>query len=173
LVGVTLVGYEGFASTGSGATVFGDFLFLTAIAMFAIFMVANRVWAITPGQVLFSVTLVSAVVYVPVWFLWLDSNLATAPNAEILLQGLYQGLIPSVLGIAFLSIAVRHLGPNETSVFISAVPVISALAAIPLLGEVPGLPAWIGMIMVTIGILLAMGILVRNQVNHIAVNQER
>lgn len=161
LVGVTLVAYEGFESTGRGATVFGDFLFLTAIAMFAIFIVANRVWAITPGQALFSVTVVSAVVYVPVWLLWLGSNLANATGAEILLQGAYQGLIPSVLGIAFLSIAVRHLGANETSVFLSAVPVLSALAAIPILGEVPGLPAWIGMFMVTIGFLMAMGILAR------------
>jgi hypothetical protein len=35
---------------------------------------------------------------------------------------------------------------------------MAALAAIPILHEMPGLPAWIGMIMVTIGILLALGI---------------
>jgi drug/metabolite transporter (DMT)-like permease len=159
LIGVILVGYEGFLSPGGSLTWFGDFLFLTAIALFALFLVANRVWAITPGQILFSVTVVSAVVYVPIWLLWLDSNLAAAPLSEILLQGSYQGLVPSVLGISCLNIAVRRIGANATSVYVSAVPVVAALAAIPILHEMPGLPAWVGMITVTGGILLALGII--------------
>jgi drug/metabolite transporter (DMT)-like permease len=158
LIGVILVGYEGFLSSSGGMTWFGDLLFVAAIALFALFMVANRVWSITPGQVLFSVTIVSAAIYIPIWLLWLDSNLAAAPRSEILLQGLYQGLVPSVLGISCLNIAVRRLGANTTSVFLSAVPVVAALAAIPILQEMPGLPAWIGMITVTVGILLALGI---------------
>jgi len=139
-------------------TWFGDCLFLAAIALFALYMVANRVWTVTPGQVLFSVTFVSAAIYIPIWWLWLDSNLALAPRSEILLQGAYQGLVPSVLGISCLNIAVRRLGASTTSVFLSAVPVLAALAAIPILQEVPGLPVWIGMITVTAGILLALGI---------------
>jgi uncharacterized membrane protein YkvI len=38
---------------------------------------------------------------------------------------------------------------------------VVALAAIPILQEMPGLPAWIGM--VTVGILLALGIVGLNQ----------
>ena len=157
LTGVILVGYEGFLTSGS-MTWFGDCLFLAAIALFALYMVANRVWTLTPGQVLFSVTIVSAAVYIPIWWLWLDSNLAIASRSEILLQGAYQGLVPSVLGISCLNIAIRRLGANMTSVFLSAVPVVAALAAIPILQEMPGLPAWIGMITVSGGILLALGI---------------
>jgi len=159
LIGVTLVGYEGFVSSGGGMTWFGDFLFLAAISLFAVFMVANRVWSVIPGQVIFSATIVSAVVYIPIWLLWLDTNLAAAPGSEILLQGAYQGLVPSVLGISCLNIAVRRIGAPATSVFLSAVPVVAALAAIPILSEMPGLPAWIGMITVTFGILLALGII--------------
>ena len=159
LVGVTLVGYEGLVSSGGGMTWIGDFLFLTAIAMFAVFIVANQVWSIVPGQVIFSATIVSAVVYTPFWLLWLDSNLATAPSSEILLQGAYQGLVPSVLGISCLNIAVRSIGSRATSIFVSSVPVVAALAALLILNESPGLPAWIGMITVTLGILLALGII--------------
>jgi drug/metabolite transporter (DMT)-like permease len=137
----------------------GDFLLLGAIALFAVFMVANRVWSVNPGQVIFAATIVSAVFYIPIWLLWLDSNLAVAPSSEILLQGAYQGLVPSILGISCLNIAVRHIGPRATSVFLSSVPVVAALTAIPILNEVPGLPAWIGMITVTFGILLALGII--------------
>jgi uncharacterized membrane protein len=39
------------------------------------------------------------------------------------------------------------------------VPVVAALTAIPILNELPALPAWIGMIAVTLGILLALGII--------------
>jgi drug/metabolite transporter (DMT)-like permease len=163
LAGVTLVGYEGFLSSGGGMTWLGDFLFLAAIALFAVFMIANRVWSVGPGQVIFSTTIVSAVVYVPIWLLWLDSNLAVAPSSEILLQGAYQGLIPGVLGISCLNTAVRHIGPRATSVFLSSVPVVAALTAIPVLNELPGLPAWIGMIAVTLGILLALGIIAFHQ----------
>ena len=163
LIGVTLVGYEGFVSSAGGMTWLGDVLFLAAIALFAVFMVANRVWTITPGQVVFAVTIVSAVFYIPVWLLWLDSNLAVAPGSEILLQGAYQGLVPSILGISCLNVAVRHIGARSTSVFLSVVPVVAALAAIPILQEMPGLPAWIGMITVTVGILLALGIIGLNQ----------
>ena len=159
LAGVILVGYEGFVSSDGGMTWLGDFLFLGAIALFAVFMVANRVWSLVPGQVIFSATIVSAVVYTPIWLLWLDSNLAVAPGSEILLQGAYQGLVPSVVGISCLNIAVRHIGPRATSVFLSSVPVVAALTAIPVLNELPGLPAWIGMIAVTLGILLALGII--------------
>jgi len=137
----------------------GDFLFLAAIALFAVFMIANRVWSLSPGHVIFSTTIVSAVVYIPIWLLWLDSNLAVAPGSEILLQGAYQGLVPSIVGISCLNIAIRHIGPRATSVFLSSVPVVAALAAIPVLNELPGLPAWIGMIAVTVGILLALGII--------------
>jgi drug/metabolite transporter (DMT)-like permease len=159
LAGVILVGYEGFVSSGSRMTWIGDILFLTAIAMFAVFIVANQVWSIVPGQVIFSATIVSAVAYIPIWLLWLDSNLAVAPGSEILLQGAYQGLVPSVLGISCLNIAVRRIGPRATSIFVSSVPVVAALAALLILNESPGLPAWIGMITVTFGILLALGII--------------
>ena len=159
LAGVTMVGYEGFLSSGGSMTWIGDLLFLAAIALFALFMVANQVWSVDPGQVIFSITVVPAFIYTPIWLFWLDSNLTSAPFSEILLQGAYQGLVPSVVGISCLNIAVRHIGPRATSALISSVPVVAALAAIPVLNELPGLPAWIGMITVTFGILLALGII--------------
>ena len=163
LIGVILVGYGGIVSQDGGMTMLGDFLFLAAIALFAVFMVANRAWGITPGEVLFSGTIVGAAVYIPIWLLWLDSNLAVAPRSEILLQGAYQGLVPSVMGISLANVAIRHIGANTTSVFLAAVPAVATLAAIPILDEIPGLPTWIGMIAVTTGILLALGIIGSNR----------
>jgi drug/metabolite transporter (DMT)-like permease len=159
LLGVILVGYEGIATPGGGMTWLGDILFLLAISLFAVFMVANKAWGIKPGQVLFSGTIVSAMIYVPIWMLWLDSNLAAAPRSEIMLQGAYQGLVPSVMGISLANVAIRYIGANTTSVIIAAVPAVAALVAIPVLNEIPGLPTWIGMIAVTTGILMTLGII--------------
>lgn len=153
LIGVALVGYEGFSGSGGGLTWLGDGLFFTGIWLFAVFMVGTRVWEATPGQIVFSVTLVGAVFYVPLWLLCLDSNLAIAPRSELILQGLYQGLVPSVAGISLIGVAIRHLGAKPTSVCLSFVPVLGALLAIPIIGEVPGPPAWVGMVLVTGGIL--------------------
>ena len=55
-----------------------------------------------------------------------------------------------LLTVAVLAIAI-------TAVFISTVPVLAALIAIPALGEVPSVTAWIGIGVVTLGVLLAMG----------------
>ena len=158
LVGVVLVGYEGFTSSVGEYVWLGDVLLLVAISLFALFMVATKVWQILPGHILFAATVLGAVVYVPVWLLWLDSNLAVAPWSEIMLQAGYQGLVPSILGISCVSVSVRHLGADMAAVFMSVVPAVAALAAIPILGEVPGIPTWIGMVTVTAGILLALGI---------------
>jgi len=173
LTGVTLVGYEGFMSSGGGKTWLGDTLFLAAISLFAVFMIANRVWTITPRQVIFAVTIVSAAFYIPAWLLWLDSNLTAATGSEILLQGAYQGLVPSLLGISCLNIAVRHIGASATAVFLSVVPCVAALAAIPILHEIPGLPAWIGMVTVTFGILLALGVVHGKQVESLEAQKVR
>ncbi len=163
LVGVILVSNEGFGIPGSEKAWLGDFFFLAAIALFALFMIANRLWSITPAQVLFSATLVSALIYVPFWVLLLESNMAGAPSSEILLQAGYQGLVPSVMGMTCLNIAIRNIGARTTSLFLSAVPVLAALAAIPILLEIPGPRAWAGMLLVSFGILLAMGLMERKK----------
>jgi drug/metabolite transporter (DMT)-like permease len=167
LIGATLVGYEGFMNQHGEQTWIGDALFLSAAGCFSIYMVASKVWQITPGQTIFTVTTMSGLVYVPIWLLFLDSSLATAPMSEMVLQGAYQGLIASIGGICCMAISIRNLGANMASAFMPVVPVVSTLMAIPLLDEMPGTPAWIGMFLVTIGVFLALGLLAYRRTAHI------
>ena len=160
LIGATLVGYEGFVNQQGAQTWIGDLLFLGATVLFGIFMVASKVWRINPGQIVFSVTVLGGLIYVPVWLLALESNLAMAPWPEILLQSAYQGILASIGGISCTMLAIRYLGANLVSAYMAGVPVISSLMAIPFLGEMPGLPAWIGMVGVTLGVLLALGLFI-------------
>jgi drug/metabolite transporter (DMT)-like permease len=156
--GTVLVGSGALFESGLGQSWIGDLLFLAATAFLAVYMVATKVWNITAGQMLFGVTVVNAALYVPAWALFLDSNISVAPLNEILLQAVYQGLMPSFVGMYFMLLAVRHLGANRAAVFVSMVPVLAALLAVPTLGEIPSSVAWSGMVLVTLGALLALGL---------------
>lgn len=156
--GAIMVGSGTLFESGMDQSWIGDLLFLAATAFLAVYMVATKVWKITAGQMLFGVTVVNAVLFVPAWVLFIDSNISTAPLNEILLQAGYQGLAPSLVGMYFMLLAVRHLGANRAAVFVSMVPVLAALLAVPTLGEVPSLAAWSGMALVTLGALFALGL---------------
>ena len=157
LGGAGLIGFEALGGAGQSRVWVGDLLMLASALLFALHMMTVKVWKLTLGQVLFSVCTVSGVLYVPAWLALLPSNLTVAPWNEILLQAGFQGLIPNLMGTTLVYVAIRALGPNRTAVFISTVPVLAALIAIPALGEVPSVTAWIGIGVVTLGVLLAMG----------------
>jgi len=71
------------------------------------------------------------------------------------LQVLYQGIGPTILAILFFLRAVERLGAERTGVMIGLVPIISGLAAVPLLGEPLKLPLIIGMVLVSAGTYFA------------------
>lgn len=156
--GAALVGSDALLEGGSDQAWVGDLFFIGATVLLAIYMVATRVWNITAGQMLFGVTVVNAALYLPIYFLFIDSNIMTAPRNEVLLQAFYQGLMPSFIGMYFMLLAVRHLGANRAAVFVSMVPALAALLAIPTLGEIPSTLAWSGMGLVTLGALFALGL---------------
>ncbi len=132
----------------------GDLLFLLAGLCFAGYMVLNRLWNLTVMQVLMSVPVVNGLVYVPIWALFLPSTLASAPREQILLQALYQGLLPNLVGLLLVSVAVRHAGASLTAAFMTAVPALGALLGIVFLGEVPGWLGWTSLVVLTPGIIL-------------------
>lgn len=71
------------------------------------------------------------------------------------LQGLYQGIGPTILAMLFFLRSVSLLGAERTGALISLVPIIAGLAAVPLLDE--PLSGWLvaGLVLVSIGAVLA------------------
>jgi drug/metabolite transporter (DMT)-like permease len=163
LSGAGLIGFEALGGAGGSRVWVGDLLMLASALVFALHMMTVKVWSLTLGQVLFCVCTVSGVLYLPLWLAVLPSNLGAAPWNEIWLQAGFQGLIPNLMGTSLVYVAIRALGPIRTSVFISTVPVLAALIAIPILSEVPSVTAWIGIAVVTLGVLLAMGAVGRRE----------
>jgi len=95
--------------------------------------------------------------YGPVYLLFLPKAIDRAPWSEILLQGLYQGLGPAVLGVLCFTVAIRAIGATATAAVMAGVPGAAAILAIPIIGEWPSPLAWAGLGLATAGILLTAG----------------
>ena len=100
----------------------GDLLFVIGALFFSTYVVLSERWQLGAMQIIFCGTLVNAVLYLPIWALWLPSGLADAPLGPFLLQAAYQGFVPNLLGLLFIAHASRTIGNGNTSVILAAVP---------------------------------------------------
>lgn len=152
LAGCAAMAFSGGEATGPDVWI-GELLFIASAGILGSYMVALRVWQLSWQNLIVLVPVTNLVLFVPLWLLFLPSNVATAPMDEILLQALYQGLGPSLIAIITFTLAVRHLGAVPTAALMALVPAIVAIAAIPLLNEMPLPMEWVGIAAVVVGIL--------------------
>ena len=138
----------------TGLQLVGDLLFLCGSSSWATFTLLLRRYPVTPLTATVSTTLGSALVYLPLWWLFLPSTLAQAPLAEILMQAVYQGVLVVFVAMLLYTLAVRQLGPQTVALLMAVVPGLSALAAVPLLGEPLSWLALAGLAAVTAGAVL-------------------
>ncbi len=132
----------------------GDLLFIIAGVFFAGYLVVGRLWNISTMQVLLCSSVVNAIYYVPIWFFFLPTGFADAAQSQILLQTLYQGLIPGLLGLVLVAYATRNIGASSTAAFMAAVPTLGTVLGVVFLSEVPGMAGWLSLFVLTPGILL-------------------
>ena len=138
----------------TGLQLLGDALFLCGSSAWATFTLLLRRYPVQPLAATVATTLGSAVAYLPLWWLFLPSTLGQAPLAEILMQAVYQGVLVVFVAMLLYALAVRRLGPQSVALLMAVVPGLSALAAVPLLGEPLSLLALAGLAAVTAGAIL-------------------
>ena len=153
MIGGVLLGLPGMRSGGADVMT-GIALFLTASAILSVYIVGVRRWSVTPKQALALINLPNALLYLPLWYLFLPSGLAEAELSTILFQAAFQGLGPGFLAIILFALAAYHLGPTPTAGFSAAVPATAALLAVPVLAEIPGPIEWFGIAIATAGLAL-------------------
>jgi drug/metabolite transporter (DMT)-like permease len=107
-----------------------------------------------PWETTVGIATVSMLLYLPVYALFLPKGLAAVATSLILLQCLYQGVIAASLAGLLYAYANQTIGPMKASLMLALVPGISALAAVPLLGEDLGLTTLLGVVLVTCGAVL-------------------
>jgi drug/metabolite transporter (DMT)-like permease len=157
VAGMLLVGRDALAG-GEPGQWRGHVLFMAAAAWFACWYVAMRAWQQTVLQSLAALLTLNALVYVPIWLLFLPSGLATAPLGDIALQAVVHGVFGAFIAIFGHAYAARTIGPLRQAAIMSGAPILSLVVAVPILGEVPTLYGIGGAIVVTLGILLAVGV---------------
>ena len=152
VAGIALIGGESFASAGLGYWR-GDLCFLAAAICWALFTVACRAWRVTPMQGVVLVCTFSMLAYMPVYLIVATPYFAAVPLGELLLQGVYQGIIATIFTIFLYTRAVASLGAATATMMTAAVPGIVTLSAAPLLGEIPSAFALGGVAIVTLGMI--------------------
>ena len=138
----------------TGLQLVGDVLFLCGSSAWATFTLLLRRYPMPPLAATVVTTLGSALAYLPVWWLFLPSTLDQAPVAEIVMQSVYQGVLVVFVAMLLYTLAVRHLGPQTVALLMAVVPGLSALAAVPVLGEPLSMLALAGLFAVTAGAIL-------------------
>ncbi len=143
------------ASEEHASVLLGDALLLGSGIAWACYSVLARAWGYDVWLLTRFMAIAGCAAYLPVYLLLLPKALDSAPLSAILLQGLYQGLGASIVAMALFLRAVALIGPERTGVLTTFVPVLSGLAAVPLLDE-PLTPSLIaGLVLVSAGALLA------------------
>jgi len=135
----------------------GDALFLTAALLWACFTVVMQQARLDPLQAVALVSCGSALIYLPIYLAFYGTHLAQIPRADVVLQAIFQGLVVTVMSLVLYGRAVALLGASGGAAFGALVPALSALFAIPLLGEWPNRSDWIGIGLISGGVYLASG----------------
>ncbi len=160
LCGDLLVGGVSLLAAFDGGEVWkGDVIFLCAATCWALYSVLLRKHALDAVRATVAITVFAVLTYLPVYVLlvlagWLPSQLVAAPWGEIGFHLLFQGVGSVVIsGITFTKM-IEHFGPVRSTMMTALVPGLSALAAVPILGEPLSWNLLAGLALVTLGIVL-------------------
>ena len=153
LVGGCLAVYDGLELSFSEAWI-GDVFFIIGAIFFSIYVVLSRLWNITMTQLLLCGSVINAIIYLPIYFAFLPKGISEAPDRILALQMMYQGFVPNLIGIFFITYASQKIGSASISAILSAVPPIGSVLGLLILGELLGIYGWLSLILITPGILL-------------------
>ena len=155
-VGIVLIGLHSFGQfAGAPAHQWvGDVFFMLAAACYASFGLLLKRWHVSPLDATIGIAVISMACYVPFYLLFLPKAITTVPVSFVLWQGVYQGILAaSIAGLLF-AYAIHNIGPQRATLMLAMVPGVSAVAAVPLLGEPLDAVTVAGVVLATIGAVL-------------------
>ena len=113
---------------------FGILLLLSAAFFYTAHMIGVKLWRFEWRDVLVTVPVVNTLLFLPLWFIF-PTALGKAQFHEILIQAGYQGIVVNIIALMSSTYAISRLGTITVSIFMSFVPVSTALLAWLLLDE--------------------------------------
>ena len=140
----------------------GHILFLLAACLWSIYSVYYRKSGLSPVHGLVIGLFWGSVFTLPLIFIFGDINFAEKTITELSSMAFLQGILIAVLALVLYSVAVREIGAAQTAAFGALTPLLSLTGGIILLNEPIFFTTVFGIILVTIGVLMASGIFERN-----------
>ncbi|MEM7686787.1 MAG: DMT family transporter, partial [Pseudomonadota bacterium] len=151
VLGGVMVAWRGLTAGGADV-VLGIGLFVGASSLIATYIYMLKHCNVTPKQALALVNIPNALLYLPLWFLFLPSAIGEVPTETVLAQAAFQGIGPGFLAVMIFALMAFHLGATPTAAVSATVPAAAALLAVPVLGEIPTPLEWTGIAIVSIGL---------------------
>jgi len=135
----------------------GHLLFLASALAFACYTVAMR-RARLDGLHAAAISAVgSMLLYVPPYVVVTGGSVFEASAAAIALQALVQGCLTAVISYLVYGFAISILGASSGAAFAASCPAITAVLAIPILGEWPSAVDWAAIALISIGVYVVSG----------------
>lgn len=147
---------------GAGGTIgtrqnIGHAMFIGAGFLWAGYVVAMRKARLDGLHAAAIAAVASLIAYVPAYALMFGTSLLNAPWQDLALQGFIHGVLVAVISLVCIGRAVALLGASNGSAFAALAPAITAILAIPILGEWPATRDWIAMLLISAGVYIASG----------------
>jgi drug/metabolite transporter (DMT)-like permease len=147
---------------GAGGTIgsrqnIGDAMFIGAAMLFACYTVAMRKARLGGLHAAAIAAVGSLITYVPVYAILSGTSLFNAPWRDLALQAFVQGFLTPVIALLLYGRAVSILGASNGSAFAALSPAMTALLAIPILGEWPATIDWIAILLISCGVYFVSG----------------
>jgi drug/metabolite transporter (DMT)-like permease len=156
LLGVFGIAWAAGGAIGCGQSI-GHALFLGSAVAWACYTVAMR-QARLDGLHAAGIAAVGALFfYMPVYLFVEGASLTKAPWGDLALQAFVQGLLTAIASLVFYGRAVSILGASSGAAFAALSPAMTAVMAIPILGEWPAAIDWIAIAGISAGVYVVSG----------------
>ena len=147
---------------GTGGTIgtvqnIGHVLFLAAGLAWTCYTVAMRRARLDGLHAAAIAAVGSLVLYLPAYAWITGTGVFEAPLADIALQAVVQGLLTAIAALLLYGRMVSILGATSGAAFVALTPAMTALMAIPILGEWPSAIDWIAIALISIGVYVVSG----------------
>jgi len=155
LSGLAAIAVAGSTGREGGMTILGDALFVVCGLGWGTFTWLCGRWQVPSVTGAAVVSVLSAIAFLPFYFLLLDPGLAQVPWPIIAFHGINQGILNVAIGLLMWTYGARTLGIALAARFPPMIPVLGTLIGIPALGEVPSPLAALGVAGIVVGLLVA------------------
>lgn len=132
---------------------FGDGLFFLSAIWWGIFTVLLKQWKLSAWHSMAGVAIWSAIIYIPIYLLFLPKHLDQASFSHLAIQTIFHGIFVVIIATLSYVEAIKRLGAFQTGSIVTLAPFIAAIIAVPLLNEPLSLAMLCGLVGMGVGAL--------------------